>query len=119
MKALHLVSPRCFERVDIPDPSQPATAKTASWSGAPGFLCAGVTSLSSPGKNVFKPTPMATGAPIHECVGEVVECGSDLFCPGDRVLSIPDGNQGLAEYFLAQASRTVALKKGMEDPGAA
>jgi threonine dehydrogenase-like Zn-dependent dehydrogenase len=48
-----------------------------------------------------------------------VECGSNLFCPGDRVLSIPDGNQGLAEYFLAQASRTVALKKGIEDPGAA
>jgi threonine dehydrogenase-like Zn-dependent dehydrogenase len=63
--------------------------------------------------------PPAPAAPIHECVGEVVESASDLFRPGDRVIAIPDGDEGLAEFFLARTSRTVLLNPDIEDLGAA
>jgi threonine dehydrogenase-like Zn-dependent dehydrogenase len=62
---------------------------------------------------------MLPGAPVHECVGEVVESASERFQPGDPVVAIPDENQGLAEFFLAQASRSLALSPNLEDPGAA
>lgn len=70
------------------------------------------------GRKRFQSYPMAPGAPVHECIGEVVESASEQFKQGDHVLSIPDGNQGLAEYFLAQTSRTIPLKPGITDPGA-
>jgi len=53
--------------------------------------------------------PLAPGAPIHECTGEVVESTSGLFQPGDQVLAIPEGDQGLAEFFVAQESKAVRL----------
>jgi L-iditol 2-dehydrogenase len=71
------------------------------------------------GRKRSRSYPLAPGAPIHECVGEVVESASELFRPGDRVLSIPDGDQGLAEYFLARTARTIKLKADVADFGAA
>jgi threonine dehydrogenase-like Zn-dependent dehydrogenase len=53
--------------------------------------------------------PLAPGAPIHECVGQVVESTSALFEPGDGVIAIPEGNQGMAEFFVAQTARAVKL----------
>lgn len=119
MKALHLIAPRSFERVDIPNPSLPRNShehlvvRTAFVS-----LCGSDIPFFT-GRKRLRPYPMPPGTPVHECVGEVMESTSDQFRPGDRVLSIPDGDQGLAEYFLAQASRTIHLKGSIEDPGAA
>ena len=41
--------------------------------------------------------------------GQVVESTSDMFRPGDQVVAIPEGDQGLAEFFVAQASKAVRL----------
>jgi len=119
MKALHLTAPRFFKFIDAPVPALPA-------GGSDHVLvrtgCVSLCGSDIPfftGKKRLQSYPMAPGAPIHECVGEVVESTSELFRPGDRVISVPDGNQGLAEYFLAQASRTVKLQEEIEDPGAA
>jgi L-iditol 2-dehydrogenase len=119
MKALHLITPRCFEHIDIPVPSLPPNAKDrivvrTAWVS----LCGSDIPFFT-GNKRFQSYPMPTGAPIHECIGEVVESASDLFHPGDQVLSIPDENQGLAEYFPAHVSRTMLLKKEIKDPGAA
>jgi threonine dehydrogenase-like Zn-dependent dehydrogenase len=62
------------------------------------------------GNKRYRSYPLMPGAPIHECIGEVVESTSDEFRPGSMVLSIPDGDLGLAEYFVAQASKTIPLK---------
>jgi L-iditol 2-dehydrogenase len=67
------------------------------------------------GSKRFKPYPLATGAPIHECVGQVIESNSDLFKPGNWVVCIPEGDQGLAEFFVAQAAKAAKLPPGLEE----
>jgi L-iditol 2-dehydrogenase len=61
------------------------------------------------GSKRFPSYPLPPGFPVHECVGQVVESTSNLYKPGDHVIAIPDGNQGLAEFFVAQAARAVRL----------
>jgi threonine dehydrogenase-like Zn-dependent dehydrogenase len=61
------------------------------------------------GSQRIKHYPLAPGAPIHECVGQVVESQSTRFQPGDWVIAIPENNQALAEYFVAQAAKAVRL----------
>ena len=119
MNALQVVRPRSFERVRIPVP-HPAPEE------ADGILVrtAWVSMCGSDipfftGNKRFQPYPLAPGAPIHECVGQVIESSSNRFRPGDRVLAIPNGDRGLAEFFVAQASKTILLNPKIEDPGAA
>jgi L-iditol 2-dehydrogenase len=61
------------------------------------------------GSKRYKNYPFAPGFPIHECVGQVVESTSSLFEPGDWVIAIPEGNQALAEYFVAKADKSALL----------
>ncbi len=67
------------------------------------------------GSKRFKSYPLPPGFPIHECVGQVVESTSNLVKPGDQVIAIPDGNQGLAEFFVAQVARAVPLPADLAD----
>src|SRR5271157_5302161 len=101
MQALQIKTPRCFDpiRVEVPrlpDETDRVLVRTA-WVS----MCGSDIPFFT-GKKRFRTYPLAPGAPIHECVGEIVASTSGLFRPGDRVLSIPDGDQGLAEFFLAQ-----------------
>jgi threonine dehydrogenase-like Zn-dependent dehydrogenase len=43
---------------------------------------------------------------------------SAAYKPGDRVVAIPEGDQGLAEFFLARASKAVRLPEGLSERGA-
>ncbi len=109
MKALQVVSPHCFAPVEIPLPHLP--------SGAPAKILVRTEWLSLCGSDIpyftgskrHKPYPLPVGAPVHECVGQVVESRSPLFQPGDRVVAIPEGDQGLAEFFVAQAAKATKL----------
>jgi len=117
MNALQVTRPHTFDRVQVPVPSLQGTDRIlvrTAWVS----MCGSDIPFFA-GKKRLQTYPMVPGAPIHECVGDVAESASELFRPGDRVLSIPDGDQGLAEFFLAQPSRTVALNPGIQDPGAA
>lgn len=53
--------------------------------------------------------PLPAGMPIHECVGTVVESHSPRFDVGDVVVAVPRGDQGLAEYYAADASRAIRI----------
>jgi threonine dehydrogenase-like Zn-dependent dehydrogenase len=53
--------------------------------------------------------PLPPGFPGHECIGIVMESRSKEFKEGDKVLSIPNGDRGFAEYFTTSPSRTVML----------
>jgi len=53
--------------------------------------------------------PLPEGFPGHECIGIVAETRSNLFKEGDKVLSIPNGDRGFAEYFSSHPSRTVKI----------
>jgi L-iditol 2-dehydrogenase len=113
MKALQLVSPRVFEKVEVPVPpwntDKPERLLVRTiWIS----LCGSDIPFFT-GSKRYNTYPFAPGFPIHECVGEVVESTSNKFEPGNYVIAIPDGNQGLAEYFVAHAGRSVLLPPEM------
>ncbi len=117
MKALQVIKPRHFAQVQIAIPD----LKTAgldrilvqpSWVSMCGSDIPYFT-----GRKQRKLYPLPAGAPIHECVGWVVECSTDLFQPGDQVVAIPEGDQGLAEFFIAHAAKTAKLPADLDDNG--
>jgi L-iditol 2-dehydrogenase len=119
MRALHLVRPRSFDPIQIPAPQLPPGSRDRILVRTAWVSMCGSDIPFFTGSKRHRTFPLAPGAPIHECVGEVVESASEIYRPGDRVISIPDGDQGLAEYFVAQTSRTTLLNAGIEDLGAA
>jgi L-iditol 2-dehydrogenase len=114
MKALQLRAPRTFEMVEL-DPPQLDPAR-------PGQLLLRARFVSMCGSDLpfftgGKPNlryPLVPGAHVHECVGKVVASNSDNYQPGDTLAALPDRDAGLAEFFLADASRAVRLPASLE-----
>lgn len=109
MKALQLIQPRIFEMVDIPTPEMQTNDKErilvmTKWAS----LCGSDISFFN-GNKRYVTYPFSPGVPNHENIGQVVESQSKQFRPGDFVLAIPEGDQGLAEYYVAQANKAVLL----------
>ncbi len=116
MKAFQVVRPRVFESVEVDRPRLEGAQilVRTEWVA----LCGSDIPFWT-GSRSRQEYPLAPGAPVHECVGVVEESRSARFCPGDRVLAIPDGNRGLAEWFPARPEKAVVLPDGLGDPGAA
>ena len=119
MKALQVIRPREFIQVETPIPDlkdagldrilvQPSWVSMCG-SDIPFFT----------GSKRHRAYPLTVAAPIHECVGRVVESTSNLFQPGDKVIAIPEGDKGLSEYFVAQAVKAAKLPPNLEDDGTA
>jgi len=115
MKALQVTQPRSFSIVQIPTPhldtntSGQILIRTA-WVS----MCGSDIPFFS-GSKRFKTYPLPWGMPIHECVGQIVESTSERFHPDDWVVAIPDGDQGLSEFFTALASKAVRLADKLEN----
>jgi L-iditol 2-dehydrogenase len=69
------------------------------------------------GNKRHKTYPLPVAQPIHECVGKVIESTSSLYQPGDRVVAIPQTDQGLSEYFVALAAKATKLPPDLDDQG--
>ena len=117
MNALHIIKPRYFTQVQAIAPN----LKTA---GADRILVqpnwvsmCGSDIPFFTGSKRHKSYPLPVGAPIHECVGRVIESTSGLFQAGDYVVSIPEGDQGLSEFFVAQAAKAVKIPADLDDNG--
>jgi L-iditol 2-dehydrogenase len=117
MKALQVIRPREFIQAETPIPDlkdagldrilvQPSWVSMCG-SDIPFFT----------GSKRHRAYPLTVAAPIHECVGRVVDSTSDLFQPGDLVIAIPEGDKGLSEYFVAQAAKAAKLPPNLEDNG--
>jgi L-iditol 2-dehydrogenase len=119
MKALQTIYPRTFREVQAPIPQLPIHEKDYILVRTAWGLTCGSDIPFFIGNKRHQSYPLLPGAPIHECSGEVVESSSEQFHPGDRVLAIPEGNLGLAEYFLAQTDKTIILDPKIDDLGAA
>lgn len=119
MNALQVIRPRSFDRIRIPVPELPPERSDCLLIRTEWVSMCGSDIPFFTGKKRFRHYPLDPGAPIHECVGEVEMSASDLFRRGDKVLAIPDGDRGLAEYFVAQTSKTIRLAPGINDPAAA
>lgn len=114
MNALQVIQPRSFSLVQAPIPHLTPDqidqiVVQTSWVS----MCGSDIPFFT-GNKRFKTYPLALGAPIHECYGQVVESTSRLFQPGETVVAIPDGDQGLAEFFVAQVAKAVRLPATIE-----
>ena len=117
MRALQVTSPRTFTntQIEIPDLKgagldhilvQPEWVSMCG-SDIPFFT----------GSKRHKSYPLPAAAPIHECVGHVIESTSSLFQKGDRVIAIPEADRGLSEFFIAQVAKAAKLPSDLNDNG--
>jgi L-iditol 2-dehydrogenase len=118
MKALQVIRPLSFDLAQVPVPKLPEGNNVILIRTAWVSMCGSDIPFFTGNKRSCS-YPLAPGAPIHECIGKVVESTSSLFQPGDMVIAVPDGDLGLAEYFTAQASKAAALLPDIEDIGTA
>lgn len=119
MKALQVVRPRNFTQVQVRQPDL-KHAGTEHILVQPDWVSmCGSDIPYFTGSKRHKTYPLPVGAPIHECCGQVIESTSSLFRPGDRVIAIPEGDQGLAEFFIAQAAKAARLPADLDDHGTA
>jgi threonine dehydrogenase-like Zn-dependent dehydrogenase len=117
MKALQVVSPRQFAQVQTVAPDLKAAGPDRILVQPEWVSMCGSDIPFFTGSKRHKTYPLPIAAPIHESVGRVVESTSSLFQPGDRVVSIPESDQGLSEFFVAQAAKAVKLPSGLDDNG--
>ena len=119
MKALQVLTPRNFTQVETVKPDLKAAGADRILVQPEWVSLCGSDIPFFTGNKRHKTYPLPISAPIHECVGQVVESTSSLFKPGDRVVAIPEGDQGLSEYFVAQDIKAVKLPANLNDNGAA
>lgn len=109
MKAFQLVRPRSFAVVEVPAPQLNSSNVGQLLVRTRWVSMCGSDIPFFAGSKRFGAYPLLPGAPIHECVGQVAASTSPRFKPGDHVVAIPDGNQGLAEFYVAQDARATQL----------
>ncbi len=117
MKALQVVSPRKFIQTQMPPPDLRDTGLDRILVQPDWVSMCGSDIPFFTGSKRHRSYPLPEAAPIHECVGRVIESTSRLFQPGDRVLAIPEGDRGLAEFFIAQAAKATRLPADLDDKG--
>jgi len=119
MKSLQVVNPGSFEPVSTPIPELDASLTDSLLIKTGWVSLCGSDIPFFTGNKRNKSYPLPAGAPIHECVGEVVKSTSVDFLPGDHVVAIPEGDRGLAQFFVAYSSKTVKLPPDLPDNGTA
>ena len=117
MKALQVVEPRTFKLVQAPIPSLEISSSNHILVQPEWVSLCGSDIPFFTGSKRYKSYPLAPGAPIHECVGQVIQSNSEFFQAGDQVVAIPEGDQGLAEFFVALDTKAVKLPEGLNDQG--
>lgn len=117
MKALQVVKPRHFVQVQTVVPDLETAGSDRILVQPEWVSMCGSDIPFFAGSKRHKSYPLPVGKPIHECVGRVVESTSSLFALGDRVIAIPEGDQGLAEYFVAQDAKAAKLPVDLGDRG--
>ena len=112
MRALQLVKPRQFQAVEIARPEISDDQILVRLEKA--VLCGSdIPKFTGMWRGLQYPLP--PGMPIHECVCGVADSRSPRFRGGDRVVAIPKGDQGLAEYYVADAIKAVCIPEPLVD----
>jgi len=110
MKALQLVKPRQFQIVKVARPEIGSDQILVRLEGA--VLCGSdIPKFTGLWRGLQYPLP--PGMPIHECVGIVTESHSPRFQAGDWVVAVPKGDQGLAEYYVADAIKAIVIPESL------
>jgi threonine dehydrogenase-like Zn-dependent dehydrogenase len=106
VKALHLVKPRQFEIVQVATP-EIGNDQILVRLGKVVLCGSDIPKFAGTWPGLEYPLP--PGMPIHECVGVVVDSRSPRFRVGDPVVAVPRGDQGLAEYYVADAVKAIRI----------
>jgi L-iditol 2-dehydrogenase len=106
MKALQLLKPRHFQIVAVARP-QPGDGQILVRLEKVVLCGSDIPKFAGLWRGLHY--PLSVGMPIHECVGTVVDSRSPRFRAGDRVVAVPRGDQGLAEYYVAEAAKAVHI----------
>jgi L-iditol 2-dehydrogenase len=117
MNALHIIKPRFFIQVQTIAPDLKSAGADRILVQPNWVSMCGSDIPFFTGSKRHKYYPLPVGAPIHECAGRVVESTSGLFQAGDHVVAIPEGDQGLSEFFVAQAAKAVKIPTERDDNG--
>lgn len=117
MKALQVTKPRLFAQVQAANPDLEAAGPDRILVQSEWVSLCGSDIPFFAGNKRHENYPFPVAAPIHECVGRVTKSTSSHFQPGDRVVAIPENNQGLSEFFIAQATKAVKLPPDLDDCG--
>jgi threonine dehydrogenase-like Zn-dependent dehydrogenase len=112
MKALQLVKPRHFQTVDV---ARPQIGDDQILVRLEKVVLCGSDIPKFTGMWHGLQYPLPVGMPIHECVGTVADSQSPRFQVGDRVVAVPVGDQGLAEYYVAVAGKAVHIPEPLVD----
>jgi len=110
MKALQLLKPRQFEMVEV---DRPAPGDDQILVRLDRVVLCGSDIPKFVGLWRGLEYPLPAGMPIHECVGTVVDSRSPRFEPGQRVVAVPVGDRGLAEYYVADALKAVVIPEAL------
>jgi threonine dehydrogenase-like Zn-dependent dehydrogenase len=106
VKALQVVKPRQFQTVEMARPEINDDQILLRREKA--VLCGGdIPRFTGTWPRLKYPLP--AGMPIRECIGTVVASRSPRFQVSDRVEAMPGGDQGWAEYYVADAIRVVGI----------
>jgi threonine dehydrogenase-like Zn-dependent dehydrogenase len=112
MRALQVVKPRQFRVIETARPETGDNQILVRLGKA--VLCGSdIPKFTGMWRGLQYPLP--PGMPIHECVGVVVDSHSPCFQVGDRVVAVPSGDQGLAEYYVADAIKAVCIPESLVD----
>jgi threonine dehydrogenase-like Zn-dependent dehydrogenase len=112
MRALQVVKPRQFRDIETARPETGNNQILVRLEKA--VLCGSdIPKFTGMWRGLQYPLP--PGMPIHECVGVVVDSQSPRFQVGDRVVAIPRGDRGLAEYYVADAIKAVCIPEPLID----
>ena len=113
MKALQLVKPRQFRTIEVARPEIGSDQILVRLEKV--VLCGSdIPKFTGMWRGLHYPLP--AGMPIHECVGVVMESHSPRFRVGDRVVAVPKGDQGLAEYYVADAIKAIVIPERGNQP---
>lgn len=110
MKAALYTAPGRIEIVDVPAPAP-----------APGDLLVRMETATICGSDLHyladsppETYPWKPGQSGHECIGTIESLHSDRFPPGLRVLVLPPGFDGFAEFILADSTCVIPLPDDLE-----
>jgi L-iditol 2-dehydrogenase len=119
MRALQVVTPRSFTRVEVPVPDLKTLAPERILVKPHSVSLCGSDIPFFTGNKRHKTYPLPVGAPIHECAGTVMDSTSGSFKKGDWVVAIPENDQGLSDFFVGLAAKAVQLPSSTEGDGTA
>ena len=117
MLAGQFTAPRKIDLVEVPEPSLPDGSKgLLIFQPEITCLCGSDLPFFDPDFEGHEmPLPGEVGQSLHEMIGSVVATNGTKFKTDDRILAVPEYQQGLFERFVISEDRAISLDARAEE----